>query len=121
MISNSEHRFFLALLLNLENRDQVLELVSARYPGDDPLEKCLDWISELASTKVLESGFENGLGIKGFGDIDILVLEEIILGLSNQEIVAKHNSAGDSELNVKISESIKRVEEGVVLATLLNG
>lgn len=41
-----EHRFFMALLLNLPNRDAILKMVSERFPGD-PAQRILDWCEEL--------------------------------------------------------------------------
>jgi len=40
-ITKDAHRFFLALLLNVPNRDKILELVTQRYPDQDPVETIL--------------------------------------------------------------------------------
>ena len=45
-IEDVEHRFFLALLLNLEGRADILEMVTKRIPGD-PLDTILRWAGEL--------------------------------------------------------------------------
>lgn len=52
-IEDIEHRFFLALLLNLERRADLLEMVEQKIPGD-PLETILRWAEELL--QVNESG-----------------------------------------------------------------
>jgi hypothetical protein len=52
-IEDVEHRFFLALLLNLERREDLLEMVGLKVPGD-PLETVLRWAEEL--TQVGEAG-----------------------------------------------------------------
>lgn len=52
-IEDVEHRFFLALLLNLERRSDLLEMVECKIPGD-PLEAVLRWSEELI--QVSESG-----------------------------------------------------------------
>ena len=49
-VDNVDHRFFLALLLNVPDRNSILEMVARRYPGD-PLETILQWGEEL-----MESG-----------------------------------------------------------------
>src|SRR4029079_15534525 len=67
-ITSEEHRFFLALLLNVPDREKVLELVKQRYPETDPVEKILDWVEELSQTRVLGSKEPNALGIDGFDD-----------------------------------------------------
>ena len=48
-ITGSEHRFFLALLLNVPSRAGILELVAGRFPGD-PVRTVLRWAKELSET-----------------------------------------------------------------------
>lgn len=48
-IVETEHRFFLALLLNVPDRPRILELVGQRLPGN-PVETILRWGSELLSS-----------------------------------------------------------------------
>ncbi len=45
-IEDVEHRFFLALLLNMESRADILKIVGHRFPGD-PLKTVLRWAEEL--------------------------------------------------------------------------
>jgi hypothetical protein len=52
-IEDPDHRFLLALLLNLESREAVLAMVARRYSGD-PLENIFHWAVEL--THCSESG-----------------------------------------------------------------
>jgi len=52
-IEDVEQRFFLALLLNLERRSDLLEMVRRKIPGD-PLDAILRWSEELI--QVSESG-----------------------------------------------------------------
>ena len=85
-ITGDEHRFFLALLLNVPNREKILELVKARFPETDPVEKILDWVEELAQTRVLGSKETNALGIEGFDDDYIFVFEFLLRGKSIEEI-----------------------------------
>lgn len=46
-ITEPEHRFFLALLLNVRTRADLLALVAERFPADPPLATVLRWIDEL--------------------------------------------------------------------------
>ncbi len=85
-ISNPEHRFFLALLLNVPDRENLLALVKNRFPASDPVEKILDWSLELAETKVLGLNLPNALGIEDFGDHELFVLENLLRGRSEDEI-----------------------------------
>ncbi len=85
-ITGEEHRFFLALLLNVPSREKILELVKQRFPESDPVEKILDWVEELSQTRVLGSKEPNALGIEGFDDDHIFVLEQLLRGKSIEEI-----------------------------------
>lgn len=48
-VTEVEHRFFLALLLNVPGRDAILRLVSQRFPGP-PIETIMRWAEELIGT-----------------------------------------------------------------------
>lgn len=85
-ITSDEHRFFLALLLNIDSREKVLELVKQRFPDTDPVEKILDWVEELSQTRVLGSKEPNALGIDGFDDAYLFVLEYLLQGRSLDEM-----------------------------------
>ena len=85
-ITSEEHRFFLALLLNVPDREKILELVKQRYPQTDPVEKILDWVEELAQTRALGSKEPNALGIERFSDEHIFVLEQLLRGRAVDEI-----------------------------------
>jgi hypothetical protein len=85
-IIDPEHKFFLALLLNVQEKERILSLVQARFPDADPIDKILDWSLELAETKVLGLNLPNALGIEDFDDHDLFLLENIIKGLSEEEI-----------------------------------
>src|SRR5438445_51763 len=43
-VTEPEHRFFMALLLNVDGRERILSLVQQRYKDIDPIEKVLDWV-----------------------------------------------------------------------------
>jgi len=60
-IEDVEHRFFLALLLNVPEREKLLELIGERFPGN-PLKTIARWASELirtteSGTWLLDAGF----------------------------------------------------------------
>lgn len=85
-ITSDEHRFFLALLLNISSRHKVLELVRQRYPDQDPVETVLDWVEELGRTRVLGSNETNALGLPEFDDSYVFVLECLLQGLHGEQI-----------------------------------
>jgi hypothetical protein len=85
-ITGNEHRFFLALLLNVPDRKKILELVRERFPENDPLDKVLDWVMELSTTKVWGSTEANVLGLNDFDDDYLFVLQCLLENLSAQQI-----------------------------------
>ena len=87
-ITSEPHRFLMALLLNVEGRAKVIELVGERYPHEDPIETIVDWVEELGSTK--ELGAEhNVLGISGWDDDHVFVFECLLRGMGEAEIAAE--------------------------------
>jgi hypothetical protein len=85
-ITSNEHRFFLALLLNVSSRQKIFELVKARFPKNNPLDKVLDWVMELSTTKVWGSTEANVLGLDDFDDDYLFVLQCLLEDLSGQQI-----------------------------------
>jgi len=47
MIHNPVHRFFIALLLNVPDRNQIYKLVVQRFPASDPKTLILQWLGEI--------------------------------------------------------------------------
>jgi len=90
-ITGDEHRFFLALLLNVPGREKILQLVKQRVPEHDPVETILDWVDELSRTRELGSKEANVLGIEGFDESYNFILEELLRGHSAKDI--KRNAA----------------------------
>ena len=85
-ITGNEHRFFLALLLNVSNRMKILELVKERFPETNPVEKVLDWVMELSTTKAWGSAEANVLGLDDFDDDYLFVLQCLLEDLSASQI-----------------------------------
>jgi hypothetical protein len=116
-ITSDEHRFFLALLLNVPDREKILELVEQRYPETDPVEKVLDWVEELAQTRVLGSKEPNALGIEGFGDDHIFVLEFLLRGKSIEEIRELSHSE-EFQRFAALDDKLDSLTEGLQKAAL---
>jgi len=94
-ITGEEHRFFLALLLNVASREKILQLVQQRFPEVDPVEKILDWVEELGQTRVLGSKEPNALGIEGFDDDYLIALEGLLKAMPPEEIRSQYQSTSD--------------------------
>jgi hypothetical protein len=66
-VTEVEHRFFLALLLTVERREDILALVEQRFPGDS-VETIMQWADELAETSeigtsILDAEFPEELAV----------------------------------------------------------
>lgn len=70
MVTEPEHRFFLALLMNAPTRADLLALVAQRFPDEAPVEIVLRWAEELAEVSeygitILDASFPETLEIAG--------------------------------------------------------
>lgn len=123
-ITADEHRFFLALLLNVPDRQKVLALVKERYPHQDSVEKVLDWVEELGRTRVLGSKETNALGLPEFDDSYVFVFECLLRGLTSQEIdervMAEYPSDYAATFKVNMPEQITTLKECTLFKTLLS-
>jgi hypothetical protein len=86
LITDAEHRFFLALLMNLDDKEHIFKMINERFPDSDAIEKVLDWTFDLSNTKIMSSNLPNALGIESFDDHDSMVLEFSLKNLSDVEI-----------------------------------
>jgi hypothetical protein len=82
-VHSAEHRFFFALLMNVNGRQRILDLVQRRFPEQSAVKTVVDWIEELGNTRAYGSDEPNALGIENFGDEHLLVLEGL---LNNQTL-----------------------------------
>jgi hypothetical protein len=121
-VTNPEHRFFFALLLNVDERDRILSLVKDRFPNSDPIEKILDWTYDLAQTRVVGVNTANALGIENFGDIDLSILENLLRGKSDDEMLAVLTAEyGDEKLKgADVNGKLERIRDSVIFQPLLN-
>ena len=79
-LKSPEHRFLLALLLNVADRREVLALIAQRYPDRDPVDTFADWVDELSKTRELGSLFPNVLRIPDFDVEHLVVLRRLLRG-----------------------------------------
>jgi hypothetical protein len=87
-ITSNEHRFFLAVLLNISSRAMILDLIKRRFPERDPIDMVLDWVMDLSTTRVWGSTEPNVLGIKDFDHRYLFVLEGLLRDHSVEQIKA---------------------------------
>ena len=79
-IKSQDHRFFLALLLNVPQRTDVLRLVKEKFPTQDPIDVVVGWVGELSATKIFGSKEPNVLGIAEFDGLHLLAMRALLEG-----------------------------------------
>jgi hypothetical protein len=117
-VTAPELRFFLAVLLNADGRENIYKLIKQRFPDADPQEKVLDWVFDLANTRVIGVEPPNALGIEGFGDIDLLILEDLLNGKDPAAIGESLTSQG-AKID-DLDERIARILSSPMLRTLFD-
>jgi len=121
LVSDPEQRFFIALLLNVPDRDRVFAMIRQRYPDAEPLDKALDWVYDLANTRVAGSEKSNVLGIADFGDVDLFVLEQILRAKSGAEIAAVFEAEnGQPAESHDLAGREARIRSAPIFAALLS-
>src|SRR5438067_3298205 len=117
-VSASEHRLFLGLLLNVESRAQLVDLVRQRFPDRDPVGCICTWVDELYKTN--KPGSDSSiLGIKSFGRVHRFIFRQLLEGISTEELRIKTNG-GDLEVSegerMRICDSFER---SIILKSVL--
>lgn len=117
LVVNPEHRFFLALLMNVDTRGQILSLIRQRFPESDPIENILDWVFDLSQTRVAGVEASNALGIPNFGEAEMYVLEAILNGSTDDDILAVYSSESGGK---DAAEALTRVRSAPIFRPLLS-
>jgi len=121
-VTEPEHRFFFALLLNVEGRETIFSLVKQRFPDADPIEKVLDWTHDLANTRVVGVNTPNALGLEGFDDVDLSILESLLRRRSEDE--ARQSLATDYGTEkiaaMDVDGKLARIRESAIFQPLLD-
>lgn len=84
-----EHRFFLALLLNVGNREQILRFVEQQYPGADPIDLVMTWIEELVTAPMttVNSANWNNCSEYDLGEAELKILHHLLRKRTPEQIV----------------------------------
>src|SRR5687768_16378218 len=121
-VTEPEHRFFFALLLNVEGRETIFSLVKQRFPDADPIERVLDWTHDLAHTRVVGVNTPNALGLEGFDDVDLSILESFLRGKSEDD--ARQSLAIDYGAEkiaaMDVDGKLARIRESAIFQPLLD-
>jgi hypothetical protein len=77
-ITEPEHRFFLALLMNAPTHKDLLALVAQRFPKQQPADVVVRWIEELAEATedgvaILDATFPSSLDMEPAAQFELMV------------------------------------------------
>jgi hypothetical protein len=122
-ITEPEHRFFLALLMNVEGREKIFALIKQKFPDDEPLDKVLDWTMDLAQTRVLGANVSNALGIDDFGDLDLFVLESLLKDMTNEDaeklLQTEYNMEITGDARENLNKKREQIRQSAIFESLL--
>jgi len=123
-ITGSEHRFFLALLLNVPHRAQVLDLVKQRFPGADPIDMITEWVEELATTKLMGGTEANVLGIDDFDDDYLFVFRCLLQGLSLRQtkaaFIREHSVENRQDLETRLAKLYDSLRQSMLFRSIFS-
>lgn len=84
-LHDSGHRFLLALLLNVFDRKELLGLVQREFPGMDPVDQVVDWVSEMTGNT---ERFANLIGLN-FCATELHMLAGMFRGEGEDAVLAR--------------------------------
>jgi hypothetical protein len=123
-VDNPDHRFFFALLLNVEGRERIFSLIRDRYPDADQIAKILDWPYERSQLRFAGVDNLNALGIAGFDDFDLTLVEYLLRGKTDGEMadIIRHVYPPEKAdmLLPTLSDRTTLIKNSIVFSPLLN-
>lgn len=110
-IQHKEHRFLLALLLNLQSRERLLELVARAYPGAPPVERVVHWLTDLSQTTTRDRRTGEATTVFGLrlDDVSTIALRGLIAGANDEQIIAAFKDEFDDGHVEKFRSELLRV------------
>jgi len=123
VIEGRDHRFFLALLLNVPERTMVLDLIRQKFPEADPVDLAVGWIKEMAAIRIFGSPEPNVLGIRDFETSHLTLFEALLRGLSVEEIkaLAASKSSFPHDSQLPIEDLIERIKALALFKSIFTG
>ncbi len=104
-IDHPEHRFFLALLMNVQNRKDIDALITKRYPESSPIDMILSWAEELIEPTeygltLLDAAFPESIDADMDTQFDLL--------MDTLKNALEGNTAEQAEIHAAITNSCLR-------------
>jgi len=119
-LTSSEHRFLLALILNVPDRAKVLDLVKQRFPQKDPVDAVAEWVMELGTTKLLGSPEPNVLGIDYFDEDALFIFRRLLAGRSIEQVKRSIQEEYPVDAAASLLEDTDEIYEAFQNSILLN-
>jgi hypothetical protein len=102
-VTSPEHRFLLALLMNVPSRDLILSMVREHYPDQEPNELVAKWAFEMSGSHVT--------GIT-CNDLNRLLFRHLMDGLPNDDVLSRlERDYSRAEIDQERERLIERCEE----------
>tara|TARA_B110000879_G_scaffold213014_1_gene312931 strand:+ start:5463 stop:6668 length:1206 start_codon:yes stop_codon:yes gene_type:complete len=110
-IDNPEHRFFLALLMNVQNSKDIQALITERYPDQSPNETILRWAEELIEPTdfgltLLDAAFPETIEVDIDTQFDLLI--DTLKNALNESPENNTTTAEYSEIHAVLTSSCLR-------------
>lgn len=110
-VEDPDHRFFLALLMNVQNREDILTLITARFPEQSAIDTILGWAEELIEPTdfglaLLDAAFPESLGVAIDAQFDLLV--DALKHALEMSLESNDSTTVHSEIQAALRESCLR-------------
>jgi hypothetical protein len=109
-VRKPDHRFFLALLLNLSNRNAIFRMITERHPDCDAEQMTLRWVSELAA--------EHKIGLE-FDPLSLKMLHYSLRNLSLFDFKRGLTSVFGASQVIEENDKLQRLWEELHESSLL--
>ncbi|MDC0708253.1 hypothetical protein POL68_07200 [Stigmatella sp. ncwal1] len=87
LVKEPEHRYFLALLLNVDDVEGILRMVRQRYPGEEPVELIMKWVTTLCGpADAAQAGDTLGIPLD---EPMLVVFRQMLLGCPPPQIIER--------------------------------
>jgi hypothetical protein len=90
-VTGADHRYFLALLMNLSDRSSILACIGQRYPGSNPADLVIDWLRELGQIDLPGPEGPTAIGVP-LDEVSLLVLRGLLDGMGPDGVKARLRS-----------------------------
>jgi hypothetical protein len=107
IVRDSDHRFFLAVLLNAPTRASALDLIARCYPDRSPVDSVVEWLKQLAATSP-DGGDANPLGLK-LDDVALRVLRYLLEGATDADVIERLRDEYDADDVASQTEDVLRL------------